>query len=265
MGLERGIKRLSDWNIWLAFALLVFITVVGPTLFIVELGFEGVGHMVQNLVRMSTWADAARTSNFVESWTVFYWAWWLALGPYMGIFICKISRGRTLRQMILGCIGYGTLGSIVFFSVLGNYAIYLELNGAYPVLETMNSAGAPSAIVGVLGTLPWPKFILVLFTLVCVIFAATSYDSSSYTLAASATEELPPTQHPARWHRVFWAFLLGLLPITLVYLGGLKPLQSAVTLVSVPLFAVIVLLTLSLFKSLREDSATRQSTATETG
>ena len=72
MGLERGIKRLSDWNIWLAFALLVFITVVGPTLFIVELGFEGVGHMVQNLVRMSTWADAARTSNFVESWTVFY-------------------------------------------------------------------------------------------------------------------------------------------------------------------------------------------------
>ncbi|GIS21114.1 MAG: hypothetical protein CM15mP120_30300 [Pseudomonadota bacterium] len=78
-----------------------------------------------------------------------------------------------------------------------------------------------------------------LFTLVCVIFAATSYDSSSYTLAASATEELPPTQHPARWHRVFWAFLLGLLPITLVYLGGLKPLQSAVTLVSVPLFAVI--------------------------
>ena len=161
----------------------------------------------------------------------------------MGIFICKISRGRTLRQMILGCIGYGTLGSIVFFSVLGNYAIYLELNGAYPVLETMNNAGAPSAIVCA-WHLAGPKFILVLFTLVCVIFAATSYDSSSYTLAASATEELPPTQHPACWHRVFWAFLLGLLPITLVYLGGLKPLQSAVTLVSVPLFAVIVLLTL---------------------
>ena len=134
---------------------------------------------------------------------------------------------------------------------------------ARTVLETMNNAGAPSAIVGVLGTLPWPKFILVLFTLVCVIFASTIYDSSSYTLAASATEELPPTQHPARWHRVFWAFLLGLLPITLVYLGGLKPLQSAVTLVSVPLFAVIVLLTLSLFKSLREDMATRQSAGSE--
>ena len=260
-GLERGIKRLSDWNVGLAFALLFFIVLVGPTLFIVELGFEAVGHMVQNFVRMSTWADASQTSSFVESWTVFYWAWWLALGPYMGIFICKISRGRTLRQMILGCMGYGTLGSVVFFSVLGNYAIYLELNGMYPVLETMNSAGAPSAIVGVLSTLPWPKLVLVLFTIVCVIFAATSYDSSSYTLAASATEELPPTQHPARWHRVFWAFLLGLLPITLVYLGGLKPLQSAVTLVSVPLFAVIVLLTASLYKSLRADTATQDGPA----
>lgn len=253
-GLEKGIKRLSDWNVALAFVLLFFIVLMGPTLFIVELGFEAVGHMLQNFLRMSTWADAAKTSSFVESWTVFYWAWWLALGPYMGMFICKISRGRTLRQMILGCIGYGTLGSVVFFAVLGNYALYLELNGIYPVLETMNSSGPPTAIVGVLTTLPWPKLVLLLFTIVCLIFAATSYDSSSYTLAAAATDELPPTAHPARWHRVFWAFLLGLLPITLVYLGGLKPLQSAVTLVSVPLFAVIVLLTLSLYKSLRADT-----------
>ena len=261
-GLEKGIKRLSDWNVGLAFVLLLFILLVGPTLFIVELGFEAVGHMLQNFLRMSSWADASKTSSFVESWTVFYWAWWLALGPYMGIFICKISRGRTLRQMILCCIGYGTLGSVVFFSILGNYAIYLEMNAIFPVLDTMSSAGPPSAIVGVLTTLPWPKLVLTLFTIVCVIFAATSYDSSSYTLAASATEELPPTAHPARWHRVFWAFLLGLLPITLVYLGGLKPLQSAVTLVSVPLFAVIVLLTLSLYKSLRADTSLPIGSAT---
>jgi BCCT family betaine/carnitine transporter len=250
MGLERGIKRLSDLNVMLALVLLAFILIAGPTLFIVELGLEGVGHMLQNFVRMSTYTDAAGTTNFVEAWTVFYWAWWLALGPYMGVFITKISQGRTLRELILGGIGYGTLGCIVFFAILGNYALYLEMNQLFPVIDTLNSAGAPAAIVGVLGTLPLSSFAILIFTLVCIIFAATSYDSASYTLAASATKSLAPEDHPDRGHRVFWAFLLGLLPITLVYMGGLKPLQSAVTLASVPLYAVTVILTISLWRSI---------------
>ena len=241
---------MSDLNVLLAVLLLVLILFTGPTLFIVELGFESVGHMLQNFIRMSTYTDAAGTTTFVEAWTVFYWAWWLALGPYMGVFITKISRGRTLRELILGGIGYGTLGCTVFFAILGNYALYLELNQIYPVIETLNTVGAPAAIVGVLGTLPMASAAILIFTLVCVIFAATSYDSASYTLAASATRSLAPGDHPHRGHRVFWAFLLGLLPITLVYMGGLKPLQSAVTLASVPLFMVTVMLTISLWRSI---------------
>ena len=104
--LEKGIKRLSDLNVLLAMFLLIFIFVAGPTLLMVELGFESIGHMLQNFVRMSTYTDAAGTSSFVEDWTVFYWAWWLALGTYMGVFITKIYRGRTLRELILGGIGY---------------------------------------------------------------------------------------------------------------------------------------------------------------
>ena len=255
MGLERGIKRLSDIPVLLAMLLLVFILVAGPTLFILELGFESVGHMLQNFVRMSTYTDAAGTTDFVEAWTVFYWAWWLALGPYMGVFITKISRGRTLRELILGGIGYGTLGCTVFFAILGNYALYLEMNQVFPVIETLNNAGAPAAIVGVLDTLPLSNIAVLVFTVVCVIFAATSYDSASYTLAASATRSLAPEDHPHRAHRVFWAFLLGLLPITLVYMGGLRPLQSAVTLASVPLYLVTVLMTLSLWRSIHAAEA----------
>ena len=112
-----------------------------------------------------------------------------------------------------------------------------------------------------LGTLPLSTFAIVIFTLVCIIFAATSYDSASYTLAASATRSLAPEDHPARGHRVFWAFLLGLLPITLVYMGGLKPLQSAVTLASVPLYAVTVILTISLWRSIH--AAEQGSLSTE--
>ena len=119
----------------------------------------------------------------------------------MGVFITKISRGRTLRELILGGIGYGTLGCTVFFAILGNYALYLELNKIYPVIETLNTVGAPAAIVGVLGTLPMASAAILIFTLVCVIFAATSYDSASYTLAASATRSLAPGDHPHRGHR----------------------------------------------------------------
>jgi BCCT family betaine/carnitine transporter len=241
-GLEKGIKRLSNLNVYLAFLLLLFVLVAGPTLFIVELGIESVGHMLGNFVKMSTWTDPGRTSDFVEAWTVFYWAWWLALGPYMGIFIAKISKGRTIKQIVLGCLGYGTLGCTVFFVIMGNYAAYLELNALLPVLQTLNDEGAPAAIVQILQSLPWADLIVVVFAVVCLIFAATSYDSASYTLATVATRELEHDAHPDRWHRVFWAFLLGLLPITLIYVGGLRPLQSAVTLASVPLLLVIVLL-----------------------
>jgi betaine/carnitine transporter, BCCT family len=253
LGLEGGIRRLSNLNVWLAFALMAFVLFSGPTLFIVELGVESLGLLVQNFVRMSTWTDAQASSDFVESWTVFYWAWWLALGPFMGIFIAKISRGRTMQQIILGCLGYGTLGCTLFFVVLGNYAAYLETNGIVDVLAQIDAGQAPRAILLVLQTLPLSSAVIFLFTIVCVIFAATSYDSASYVLATAATRNLSETAHPSRRHRVFWAVVLGLLPTTLIFMGGLRPLQSAVTLASVPLLIVMGLMSWSLWRSLSQD------------
>jgi BCCT family betaine/carnitine transporter len=252
LGLEKGIKRLSNLNVALAFILMLFVFIAGPTLFIVELGVESLGHLIQNFVRMSTWTDPEAKANFVESWTVFYWAWWLALGPFMGLFIAKISRGRTMQQIILGCLGYGTLGCTAFFMVLGNYAAYLELNDIVNVLVVMREQGAPQAIVSVLLSLPWATGIIVLFTIVCIIFAATSYDSAAYTLATAATISLAEDEHPSRSHRIFWACLLGFLPITLIYMGGLRPLQSAVTLASVPLLIILCVMSWALWKDLRK-------------
>ncbi len=254
LGLEKGIKRLSNVNLALAFLLLVIVLFTGPTLFILELSIETAGHLLQNFVRMSTWADAGATSDFVESWTVFYWAWWLALGPFMGLFIAKISRGRTIKQIVLGCLGYGTLGCTVFFLVLGNYAAYLEINGIVAVLETVRASGSPDAILAVLRTLPFSSGVIFLFIVVAVIFAATSYDSASYTLATSATRSLAEGDDPSRAHRIFWACLLGLLPITLIYMGGLRPLQSAVTIASVPLLIVLCVSTYALSKNLKNDA-----------
>jgi BCCT family betaine/carnitine transporter len=215
--------------------------------------------MLQNFITMSTWTDPAAGSDFVESWTVFYWAWWLALGPFMGIFITKISGGRSLRQVILGALGYGTLGTTLFFVVLGNYAVNMEQTGQLAVLDALNELGAAAAVVQVVASLPLAYLVLPLFALICVIFAATSYDSASYTLASSTTRALPRDAHPARWNRVFWAAVLGLLPITLIQIGGLRPLQSAVVAVSVPLLVVVTMMTVGLWKSLHEDERTELS------
>ena len=123
------------------------------------------------------------------------------------------------------------------------------------VLGLLENQGASAAVVEVIASLPLAFIVVPLFCLICVIFAATSYDSASYTLASSTTRALPRDAHPARWNRVFWAIALGLLPITLIQIGGLRPLQSAVVAVSVPLLAVVGLMTAALWKSLHEDEA----------
>lgn len=255
VGLDKGIKRLSNLNVWIALLLLVFVLIVGPTVFILETGVEAIGHTLQNFIKMSAYNDSQQTTDFVGAWTVFYWAWWLALGPFMGMFITKISRGRTIKELVVCSLGYGTLGCAAFFIVLGGYALYLQENELVPVLQLVSDSGAPSAIVAVLDTLPMNYIVLPLFGILCLIFAATSYDSSSYTLASAATRSLPADAHPVAWHRMFWAFFLGILPITLIYLGGLRSLQSAMVIISVPLLVVLIILTFSLFKALRAQNA----------
>jgi len=254
-GLDRGIRRLSNLNVVMALLFLAFVLVTGPTLFILKASTDAVGFAVQNFIRMMTWTDPLTNSGFVESWTIFYWAWWLALGPFMGIFVSKISRGRTIREVIFGMLGYGSLGCMLFFAVLGNYALYAQLGDLVPVLSTLNERGASAAIVEILLSLPSGRWLLPYFAAICLIFMATTYDSASYTLASCATRKLPADRHPARWHRVFWALSLGLVPITLLVLGGLRSLQSAVVVVSLPLILVLILMSVSLVKGLREREA----------
>jgi BCCT family betaine/carnitine transporter len=256
-GLDRGIKRLSNLNVILALIFLAFVLIAGPTLFLLKATTDSVGFALQNFIRMMTWTDPLTDSGFVENWTVFYWAWWLALGPFMGIFVSKISRGRTIREMVFGMLGYGSLGCVLFFAVLGNYALHVHLNDLAPVMDTLNdkTLGAPAAIVDVLVSLPSGRWLLPYFAVICLIFMATTYDSASYTLASCATRRLPADQHPARWNRVFWALSLGIVPITLLILGGLRSLQTAAVVVSLPLILVGVVMSVSLVKSLKEVEA----------
>lgn len=252
LGLDRGIKRFSDCNAVIAVAFALFVLVAGPTLFALKVGTNSLGLTVQNFVRMNTWTDPIANTGFVQDWTIFYWAWWLAYGPFVGLFVTRISRGRTLRQLILGMVGFGTVGCALFFVTFGNASMWMDMQGIVPVRDLVAAGKADTAIAEVVGALPWQPLPLIAFVVMAGIFTATTYDSASYTIAASATRNLPAGANPHRWHQVFWAFALVVLPITLMFVGGLRAIQSAVLVVSLPLLAVGVAIVTSLFKSLRE-------------
>ncbi len=265
IGLEKGIKRLADLNMALAILILIFVLLTGgATLFILRMGTNSVGLMFQNFIRMSTWTDPIADTGFVGNWTVFYWAWWIAVGPFMGIFLAEISRGRTIRQIILGSLFFGSFGCAAYYIILGNYALHLELSDQISITGMLAEKGAPAAIITVIASLPLGKALLSLFCIVSVIFMATTYNSSSYALASCASHQIRPGQQPARWHRLFWALAMIALPLTLMFVGDLKTggfespafksLKTASLAVSLPLLVVFVIMAVSLVKSLREDS-----------
>lgn len=251
LGLEKGIKRLSNFNTSMAFIFLGFILIVGPTAFILKMTTNSVGLMLQNFIRMSTWTEPLTDTRFVEDWSIFYWAWWTAVGPFMGIFIARISQGRSIRQIIVGTILFGSLGSVLFFGVLGNYALDQELNGGVAITEYIATGNAPQAIVATVSSLPFGKIVLVFFCLMAIVFMATSFDSTSYILATNATKELAPNVEPARWHRLFWAFSLFILPVAVMLVGGLDALKTLVLISALPLVFIYVIMAISLMRGLR--------------
>jgi BCCT family betaine/carnitine transporter len=261
LGLRKGIKRLSHINMALALALLLFVTIVGPTVFILKTSVGSLGLMLQNFIRMNTWTDAFTDSGFVETWTIWYWAWWIAYGPFVGLFVTRISRGRTIRQVILGMIGFGTLGAVIFYMILGNFGLSLELSEVISVTSVLEEQGQTSAIVAILDQLPWPAIVIAVFCVVTVVFTATTYDSASYILASSATRRLEAGDDPARWHRLFWAIALAIVPVTLMFTGrltgdprsALTVIQTSTLVVSLPILAVGILMSVSLLKQLRRD------------
>ena len=254
LGMEKGIKRLADANVYLGFFLLAFVLTFGPTVFILDTFTNSLGLLATNFVRMSLYTDPVGGSGFPQTWTVFYWAWWIAYAPFMGLFVARISRGRTIREVVAANLIWGSLGCWLFFATFGNTALYDQLNGVVPVIEIMNEVSPQAAIVAVVKALPMGTFILILFVAMCFIYSATTLQASAYTIASVASKNLVAGEsEPKRWNRLFWALALGATAVALMYLGGLEPLQTAALIVAVPLIFVITLSVWSLLRWLKED------------
>ncbi len=258
-GLKKGIQNLSLINMWLALGMLAFIFIVGPTVFMANTGIDSLGRVLSNIVHMATWIepfggfDNFENTQFPQDWTIFYWAWWLAFAPSVGLFIARISRGRTIREMIIGSMFFGTLGCFLFFMCLGNFGLYLQLSGELDVLQILNHESPTAAIFAILGQLPMRYLVIGVYTLLAVIFTATTFDSISYILAAVVQRKID--EEPMRWNRLFWAAALSFMPITLLLLGGLETLQTASIVGSAPLLVVALLLCIAIVKVARYDIA----------
>ncbi|REC95309.1 BCCT family transporter [Kushneria indalinina] len=257
-GLKKGIKILSDINLWLAIGLLIFVFVLGPTLFMANTGLDAIGRMLSNLIRMATWTepfggiDGFPDSSFPQDWTMFYWAWWLVFSPTMGFFVARISRGRTVRQMVAGGIFFGSLGCAAFFITLGNFGLYMQMTGQLDAVSILNDQGPTAAMFAVLHELPMAWIAIAAFTLLAILFTATSFDSTSYILAA-AVETTMEGGEPMRWNRLFWALSLSILPAVLMWLGGLETLQTASVVGGLPLLPIAVLLMVSFVRAAKYD------------
>ncbi|MDT3995597.1 BCCT family transporter [Mammaliicoccus fleurettii] len=259
-GLKKGIQKLSDINVWLTFLILGIVLIVGPTVFIMETTVSGFGNMLKNFFQMATWLEPfggigkREETNFPQDWTIFYWSWWLVYAPFIGLFIARISKGRTLKEVVLGTIIYGTLGCVLFFGIFGNYAVFLQISGQFDVIQFLNQHSAEATIIEVMHQLPFPKVMIVLFLISAFLYLATTFDSGSYILAAATQKKV--IDEPLKANRLFWAFALCLLPFSLMLVGGeraLDVLKTASILASVPLTIIFVMMMISFIRTLNGD------------
>ncbi len=247
-GLDGGIRKLSELNIWLASGLLLFVLVCGPTLFIFNGFLENIGSYIQKFPMLSTWGETFENGNWQNGWTVFYWGWWIAWSPFVGMFIARVSRGRTIREFIMGVLCVPACVTFVWMTVFGNSALWIEMFGGGGIAQAV-AENVPVSLFVLLENFPFSGVSSMLGILVVVSFFVTSSDSGSMVIDIITAGGNPNPPIP---QRIFWAVLEGVVAATLLLCGGLAALQSAVITTGLPFAIVLLIMCVSLKKGLNE-------------
>jgi len=250
----KGISFLAKLCIYLFFGLLLIVLFIGGQgRFIVENGFQSLGKMIQNFIELSTFTDPARTSNFAQDWTIYYWAYWMVWCIAAPFFIGNISRGRTIKQTILGGYVFGVGSTIVSFIVLGNYSLGLQTSGAADFIAQYTTDGdLYGLILSIINTMPASKVILVITMLCMIAFYATSFDSIAYTAACYSYKQLGENEHPHKLVELLWCVLLIVLPIALVFSeSSMSNIQSVSIISAFPIGIIMIIMISGFFKDLK--------------
>lgn len=251
----KGISKLANACIYMFFGLIAFVLLfTGETRYIIETGLSSLGTMVQNFIGLSTFTDPLRTSNFPQNWTIYYWAYWMVWCVAAPFFIGSISRGRTVRQTIIGGYVFGVGSTLISFIVLGNYSMGMQLackmDFITPYLENGDMYGM---IVNIIKTMPGAPFIMVLVLLTMVAFYATSFDSIALTASCYSYHTLKDDEQPNKAIQLMWCILLILLPIGLLFAeSSMNNLQSVSIVAAFPIGIVIVMIAISFLKDAKQ-------------
>ena len=251
----KGISFLAKLCIYLFFGLLIIVLLIGGQgRFIIENGVQSLGKMFQNFIELSTYTDPTRTNNFPQDWTIYYWAYWMVWCIAAPFFIGNISRGRTIKQTILGGYIFGVGSTIVSFIVLGNYSLGLQTIGAADFIAQYSESGdLYQLIINIIDTMPASNLILIL-TLICMIaFYATSFDSIAYTAACYSYKKLGENEHPHMMITLLWCVLLIVLPIALVFSeSSMGNIQSVSIISAFPIGIIMVIMIWSFIKDAKK-------------
>lgn len=252
IGIEKGMKKLSDLTMYLMIIIIAFIFIAGPTKFIAKEFTYSVGKMISNYVDMSLFTDPIGNSGFPEVNTIFLFTLALNYAALMGIFITKISKGRTIREVVLTCLLGISIGTWIMFGIDGSFGLHAEVTGLFSL---SGAEDTQAGLFQLFGTLPLGKGILpIAFALATLGFLATSLDSASFTLAASATAKLDENGNPNSKFRLVWCAVLTLVPLVIMFTGApFSALKTICIVLSVPFLFVIIGMLIGLFRWFKED------------
>lgn len=253
LGLQKGIAKLYDIKTYLAYFLLVFVLIAGPTIFILNTWVNSIGLMVQNFIRLSLFTDPISHTGFTESWTVFYWSWWISYSPMMGLFVAKISKGRTIRELAICELTFASLGNWMFFAVWGGYSINLQVNNILNLTQLIKELPPEQTIVAILNTLPLEWLIIPVYAILCLVFLSGTISSSAYTLASQVQKKISGDEEPRSIISVTWTILLGIYAAGLLLTGGITSVQLSSVMLGFPLIFITIIMVMSLMKWLHED------------
>ena len=251
-GVGKGVKILSELNLTLAFCLLIFVLVAGPTLYLLSAFSDNIGTYLSNLVQLSfkTYVYEQEHTGWFSGWTILYWAWWCSWAPFVGLFIARISKGRTIREFIFGVLVIPSMFGILWFTVFGNTAIWLNDGEAAGTLGQMISS-PETLLFKFLDYLPLSGVTGLVSLVVISLFFITSADSGIYVLNNIASRD--KSLAAPRWQAVMWGVLMSVVAIVLMQSGGLANLQAMTLLVALPFAMLMLLMCFSLWKGLNAD------------
>ncbi|TLS37692.1 glycine betaine uptake BCCT transporter [Pseudalkalibacillus caeni] len=248
-GLSKGIKYLSNTNIVLAIGLMLFLLFAGPTNFIMDLFTTTLGSYIQNLPSMSLRMSPFEHSPWIQSWTIFYWAWWIAWAPFVGTFIARVSRGRTIREFVIGVLAVPTIFGALWFSVFGGSAISLDMAGK-GIMDIINDQGMEVALFSVLEQFPFGTAMSVIAILLISTFFITSADSATFVLGMLTTNG---SLNPNNSIKFTWGIIQSAAAAVLILSGGLQALQTASIIAAFPFAIIIIGMIISLLKALQAE------------